>query len=108
MSIAAGNGRVNVRRNVTSGTTLTSVSGAPARRASTLLFMNAADDGGEPPVPIAADAVFAGDDGVDVTVTVPAESSLELCGDFETVGTLDTGVTCIAGWVDDGSVARNG
>lgn len=98
MSIAAGNGRINVRRNVTAGSLL-SVSGAPKRRASTLLFMNAN----------AAEqtAVFSGDDAVDVTVTVPLQSSIELCGDFETLGALGTDVTVIAGWVDDGAVQRN-
>lgn len=100
MSVAAGNGRVNVRRNVTSSTTLTSVSSAPARRASTLLFM-CADEAAE------ATAIFTGDDGTNVTVTIPASGLVELEGDFETVGTLAAGVTCIAGWVDDGSVIRN-
>jgi hypothetical protein len=99
MSVAAGEGRINVRRNVTAGSLLT-VSGAPARRASELLFMNA-DEAAQ------ATAEFAGDDGTTVVVTVPASSTVELCGDFETVGTLAAGITCIAGWVDDGSVIKN-
>lgn len=99
MSAAAGEGRINVRRNVTSTTTLTSVSGAPARRASMLLFMN---DG-----TAAGSAEFTGDDGTTVTVALGIDAYIELCGDFETVGTLSADVTCVAGWVDDGSVIRN-
>lgn len=99
MSIAAGNGRINVRRNVTSSTTLTSVSGAPARRASTLLFINDGEAAGS--------GEFTGDDGTTVTIPLGIDAAIELDGDFETVGTLSSDVTCIAGWVDDGSVQRN-
>lgn len=100
MSIAAGNGRINVRRNVTAGSLLT-VSGAPKRRASTLLFMNASETE-------ELTAIFTGDDTAEVTVTVPLGATVELCGDFETLGTIESGITVIAGWVDDGSVQRNG
>jgi len=99
MSVAAGDGRINVRRNVTAGSLL-DVGGAPKRRASTLLIMNESID-------TPGTAVVSGDDGVEYTVDVPVSSTVEMCGDFETLGTL-TGVSVIAGWVDDGSVQRNG
>ena len=90
----------NVWRTVAASTNLTTVSGIPKRRAAVIIFENNN-------VAVQT-AVFTGDDGVNVTVSVPLQSVYPpLYGDFETVGALGATVTCVAGWIDDGSVQLN-
>lgn len=90
----------NVYRTVPATTTLASGIGSvvpsPLRNAAFLLFMNA-DEAAQ------QTAVFTGDDDEDVTVTVPADGVIELRGNFKTVGALGTGVTCVAGWIKEGT-----
>jgi hypothetical protein len=91
-------GAPRVYRTVAASTTLASGVGtvdAPLRNASFLLFMN--------PTATAATAVFTGPDDEDVTVSVPAQGSIPLDGNFKTVGALGTGVTCVAGWIPLGT-----
>ena len=90
----------NVYRTHAASTDLKAVSGLPKRCACTLTFTNSHDTDHET-------AVFEGPDGVDVTLTVPAQGSITLYGDFSATGALGADVTCVAGWVDDGSVQLN-
>lgn len=99
MSVASGLSpgfNPTVYRTVTASTDLKTVSGAPKRCAALLLFTNA--DTAE------QTAVFTGPDATNVTVTVPTQSTVQLIGNFSSVGALGTTVTCVAGWIDDGSV----
>lgn len=88
----------NVFRTVTTGD-LKTVSGAPKRCACFLNFTNT--DAAE------QTAVFTGPDGVDVTKTLPPGGDIPYYGDFSTLGATGTGVTVVAGWIDDGSVRLN-
>ena len=95
-----------VYKNVTAGD-LRTVSGAPARCAARLIFMNGeADDATTPVSP--QTAVFQGPDAVNVTVTLPVTSGpFPLDGHFAVLGTLGADVTVIAGWIDDGAFPKN-
>lgn len=73
----------------------------PKRCACFLSFTNSNDTEHET-------AVFEGPDGVDVTLTVPAQGNVQLFGDFSSTGAFGADVTCVAGWIDDGSVQLNG
>jgi hypothetical protein len=100
MSKSAGEGRINVRRTVAASTNLTTIQGLPPRRASQLAITNANDAAAET-------AVFDGADGVDVTLTVAALTTVVLDGDFASLGALGTNVTVVVGWVDDGTLPPN-
>lgn len=90
----------SVYRAVTESTTLTTVSGVTGRNACMLIFANS--------TATAATAVFTGEDAANATVTVPPESAYPpLRGSFATVGALGTGITCLAGWIDDGTIEKN-
>ncbi len=90
-----------VYRTVAASTNLKTVSGIPARCACKLIITNAH-------ATAAHTAIFTGPDAVNVTVTVPFMSVVELAGNFSTVGAFsDALVTCVAGWCDDGSVVPN-
>jgi hypothetical protein len=91
----------NVYRTHAASTDLKTVSGAPKRCACFLSFQNS-DEATE------AIAVFQGPDGTDVTITVPPAGSVQVSGDFSTTGAFGATITCLAGWIDDGSVQSNG
>ena len=102
MSKAAGGGRINIRRNVAASTNLATITGLPlGMRASTVLLMNSHET-------TAQTVVLDGGDGTDFTITVPIETYIELDGDFASVGAIsDAALTVVAGWSDDGTVAKN-
>ncbi len=83
-------------RTVAASTSLLAVSGAPKRCAAMLIFTNPETSSGT--------AVFQGPDAVNVTATIPAASTYEVRGNFAALGAFGTNVTCVVGWVDDGSV----
>jgi hypothetical protein len=88
----------NVYRTVTTGD-LKTVSGVPKRCACFLNFTNTDS--------AAQTVVFQGGDSVNVTKTLPPGADILYYGDFSTLGTTGTGVTVVAGWVDDASVQKN-
>ncbi len=90
----------NVYRTHAASTDLKTVSKMPKRCACFLSFQNA-DETAE------QTAVFVGPDGADVTVTIPASGSVQIYGDFSATGAFGTGVTCLAGWIDSGTVPLN-
>lgn len=88
----------NIYRTVVASTDLKTVSGAPKRCAARLIITNAH-------ATTEQTAVFTGPDTTNVTLTVPAMSTVEVTGSFSTTGAFsDAKVTCVAGWIDDGSV----
>lgn len=89
-----------VYRTVTAGSLTAGSATTPARCAVKLIISNS-DESAE------ATAVFQGPDAVNVTVTVPASSTIELCGHFAVLGTLAAGITVVAGWLDDGAFPKN-
>jgi hypothetical protein len=101
--ITSGNpqGTPNVHRTVAGATNLKAVSGVPNRCAAFVVFTNGHATNAET-------AVFTGPDGVNVTVTLSAMSMSPPFAEVSTLGTLGADVTCVAGWIDDGSVPLNG
>lgn len=93
----------NVYRTVTAGD-LRTESGVTARCACRLIVMNGED---LTSATVGQTAVFQGPDAQDVTVTVGAGQTLELCGHFAVLGTLGSDITVIAGWIDDGTFEKN-
>lgn len=91
-----------VYRTVTGSTDLKTVlGGLPARCAAQVTFTNAHGTNAET-------AVFTGPDATNVTLTVPAMTAVTLYGNFSTLGALGADITCVVGWIDDGSVKLNG
>jgi hypothetical protein len=87
----------NVYRTVAASTDLKTVSGAPQRCAARLLITNANA--------AVQTAIFTGPDAVNVTIAIPTMTTIEIHGVFSTTGAFsDALVTCVAGWIDDGSV----
>ena len=88
-----------VYRTMTAGSLTAGSSTVPARCAIKLIVTNANASAAET-------AVFQGPDATNVTLTVPASSSIELCGQFAVLGTLGANITVVAGWLDDGAFPK--
>jgi len=102
MSVASGytfESHPTVYRTVVASTDLKTVSGAPKRCAARLIFTNV--DAAQQSV------VFTGPDGVNVTLVIPIQSTVDIDGSFSTTGAFGANVTCVAGWLDNGSIQPN-
>lgn len=95
----------NLYRTVTASQDLAAVSGAPKRNAAMLIFENNdATAGGQ-----TAAFKSGSSDDTGATVSIPVDSVYPpLFGNFAATGAFsDVAVTCVAGWIDDGTVPLN-
>lgn len=90
-------------RTVPASQDLTAVAGAPKRNAAVVVFEN--NDAAASRTAVAKCGVST-DTGA--TFTIPFQSVYPaMYGNWNALGALGTTVTCVAGWIDDGTVPIN-
>lgn len=105
MSVASGltqGYQPNIYITVPAAQDLTAVSGAPKRNAAVLIFEN---NNAAVQTAVFRNGSAAGATG---TASIPTLSVYPpLFGNFSATGAFGATVTCVAGWIDDGTVQLN-